>query len=275
MQKRKRSKQQQRKNKLELEDAAAARSMLGNGRDPSLPPLPKRILEHWNGGGAGGCLFTSHPYGVLPYGNIYASSDGDVVRRKGLGSIAILNDEQITNGVLRYLDGISLARIIQCSRYLYVCGMADSSQWRDLTLRFADGNNEAIQFSHSWKTTYVRQQQRKKNFAHSYIEHVPIKVKGVFSDVLFRVWLCQQFHVDESFLEVDNICRERHEDLTVEKFLKHYEEPNIPVVIEGATKSWPAVQKWDRKYLTMVCGDQKFRATSACAPLPAQFDMGK
>ena len=63
------------------------------------------------------------------------------------------------------------------------------------------------------------------------------------------------------------------ETLSIEEFYIKYEKPHIPVILKGAVKDWPASHKWTKEYLIRVCGDKKFRATSATAPLGAQFTM--
>lgn len=298
----------------ELEQAAAARTLNSNGCNPSfhIPPLFFCSNKH-------------HPYGALPYGNIYSDENitGDSVRRRGLGDLRVLNDDQLLHGVLTYLDGHSLGRSVQCSRYLYVCGMVDSL-WRDLVLRrtaatAAEETEDGVDYWHTWRDTYcfmvtaLRANQNsqqiisngeanKKNDPQTTAmssgapsvlisiskpkRHVPIPIKGVYSDIIYRTWLCQSFQINEheEFTSVDNIARENHKTLTAQQFLNKYEATNTPVVIEGATEEWPALHKWkDTDYLirtttttTATNGKKKpclFRATSACAPLPAQFAM--
>lgn len=38
------------------------------------------------------------------------------------------------------------------------------------------------------------------------------------------------------------------------KFLRQYVMPNIPVVVENGVSHWPALQKWNDKYLNSVLG---------------------
>ena len=277
--KRKRQKRQSthKQKQRELEENAALRSYNANGRDPSLPNLPQKFRSE--------CSHFSHPYGVLPYGNIFQALDGgsDRVRRSGLGLLWVLNDDMLVNdqqGMFKFLDGVSLARLAQTSKYMYVCSMLET-HWRDLVLRYQSKNSsscgceiksDGIEYWNSWRETYIRLRTTGKQQRHRY-DAKPIKVNGVFSDILFRSWLCQQFHIDESLLELDNVCREQCESLSLNEFLTKYENANIPVVIEGATKDWPALKKWNKEYLISVSNGRSFRATSACAPLPAQFTM--
>uniref|UniRef100_A0A803NEX2 JmjC domain-containing protein n=1 Tax=Chenopodium quinoa TaxID=63459 RepID=A0A803NEX2_CHEQI len=54
----------------------------------------------------------------------------------------------------------------------------------------------------------------------------------------------------------DNIPRRR--GISVEEFIRDFEEPNKPVLLEGCLDSWVAKDKWDKDYLIKSCGDVKF-----------------
>uniref|UniRef100_A0A803MWE3 JmjC domain-containing protein n=2 Tax=Chenopodium quinoa TaxID=63459 RepID=A0A803MWE3_CHEQI len=58
------------------------------------------------------------------------------------------------------------------------------------------------------------------------------------------------------WLQRDNIPRRR--GISVEEFIKDFEEPNKPVLLEGCLDSWVAKDKWDKDYLIKSCGDVKF-----------------
>ena len=64
-------------------------------------------------------------------------------------------------------------------------------------------------------------------------------------------------------------------DLSTRRFLAEYEDTSISVLIKGATRSWPAVQKWSAEYLAREAGGAMFRATSGVAPLPAACTMAR
>lgn len=247
----------------ELAEEAASRTLNGNGSSPNLPPLP--ISSSKNDEGLG--TMFAHPYGALPFGNIYMSSTNDQVRQNGLGVLRCLNDEQVLS-VLGFLDGRSLSKVLQCSRFLYVAGYHDEL-WRDLTLRSGFKN-----FQDSWRNTFVwNETTRQQTDVLKFVSHKPFKVLGVYSDTFFRSWLCRSFTLQSSWLSVNNVIEEHSTELSLGKFLSNYEEKNIPVVVRGATKSWPALKKWNREYLIEKTQGMKFRATSGVAPLPANFTM--
>lgn len=243
---------------VEIEREAAQRTCNSNGSS-HLPPLPgcKGNDESL------GTLF-SHPYGALPYGNIFMTGS-DAVRHYGLGNLKILNDDQIIS-VFQFLDGQSLAKLVQTSRFNYVAGHHDEL-WRDLTLR-RDGES-GIDFEYTWRDTYVKSESN----CECTVKHSPIQMDGIYSDIFFRSWLCRSFELRDEWLSVNNVAIEDVEQLNVERFLADYEEKNTPLIIKGATASWKAVKKWDREYLIEQTKHTSFRATSGAAPLPAQFSM--
>jgi hypothetical protein len=47
---------------------------------------------------------------------------------------------------------------------------------------------------------------------------------------------------------------ERRKDLSLEEFNEHYVKKGIPVIMEGAAKDWPCVQKWSLEYFKNLHG---------------------
>lgn len=283
----------------ELEREAARRTLNGSGMNGSMPPLPSCDDDTNSTDGAGdsdgiGTLF-GHPYGALPYGNIHlvtaTSQHPDHVRQCGLGEVRILNDEQLLE-ILSFVDGPSLAGgIVSCSRFLYVAGHHEEL-WRDLVLRrwgeigfdvpFKTHNgptSEHVQEKQNnsgcWKDIYaynhVKLQQSSKQSQPP--KHKPISIQGIYSDTFFRSWLCRSFALQPSWLSTHTVETINHSDLTTKLFLEQYEETNTPLLIKGASSSWPALKKWNAEYLIETTRDKSFRATSGAAPLPAQFSM--
>lgn len=246
----------------------------------------------------------SHPYGVLPTGNMYfASQELIMTRYYGLGpQFCKLADETIGE-LLTYLSGADLIHILQVSKVLY-CYAHSSDLWRDITLREFDG--KGIKYSKTWKDAYMFTYAAKHDIESKMTlkEHVPIQVQGVFSNYLHRSWSCHTCDLATAcpgFYKFSDIPVRSAKDLTVEAFLEEYELPNKPVVIRDAmllsggpadasdeTKSkdkdcavdnspascspCAALTKWTNDYLASQCGaTRRLRATSAAAPLPAHF----
>lgn len=258
---------------------AAIRAFSANGSGGrNLPPLPHNPHTSSSDDAEEEGLETllHHPYGVLPFGNIYLNEDqmGDAVRHLGLGPILrCLNDEQIIC-ILGFLDASDLAQVSACSRYLYVASHY-SDLWRDLTLRKFQRGFIFVQ-GETWKDTFISNtlKQGYPEHCRHQVMHAPIHVQGIFSDTFYRPWLCRSFHIQPSWLDVQTVPTENIESLTVERFITQYEGPNIPLLIKDATLSWPALHKWsDRNYLLQHSQNVLFRATSGAAPIAASFTM--
>jgi hypothetical protein len=70
----------------------------------------------------------------------------------------------------------------------------------------------------------------------------PLRVSGVFSDLLYQPWFLGHLMIDSDWLQADTI--QRRCNLSVEDFRRDFELPNRPVVLSGAAAKWPAVEKW-------------------------------
>lgn len=107
--------------------------------------------------------------------------------------------------------------------------------------------------------------------------HKPISVDGVFSELLHRAWSCHSCDLATAcpgFFQFNDIDRIAASDLTVDDFTARYEVPNKPVVVTKAVEHWKALQQWCPDYLaTLEEEPQLFRATSATAPLAANFTL--
>nr|XP_024361962.1 F-box protein At5g06550-like isoform X1 [Physcomitrium patens] len=190
----------------------------------------------------------SHSYGIQPLGNLLLSTQGCNVRDTGLGTLQVLSDEIICD-ILGNLDGRDLARLALVSRAFYVFAHQDSL-WRNLVL---DSYKGELAFKGCWKTTYLASHALNVGKL-----HLPLKVKDFYSDYLFQSWLCANLEIKPEWLSADNI--ERRENLSVEDFIRDFEEQNKPVLLRGVMESWPALKKWDREYLLKHAGDVDFAA---------------
>ena len=214
----------------------------------------------------------SHPYGVLPGGNIYldastSSSSNNAQRR-------YLSDE-LWQQVLSFCDGASLAHFVQTCRRCYVAGH-QPELWRDLVLRDLQGTSKILHHcGPTWKDTFVHRQQPPTETT-STRSYVPMAVRGVFSDFYYRTHLCQSFQIPDSWLQPNSSATgiERLQNISIYDFFHNYEVPNVPLVLIGAASTWKATQKWTSlDYLATISNGRDFRATSGAAPLPAQFTI--
>ncbi|KAK4480904.1 hypothetical protein RD792_011762 [Penstemon davidsonii] len=188
----------------------------------------------------------SHSHGVQPLGNLYLSISSIPSRNSGLGNLQTLTDELVLE-ILGLLGGTHLGILSTVSKSFYVfCN--HEPLWRNLVLETCKGG---FLFNGSWKKTYVSAYKPSFDIISS-----GIKVKDFYSDYLFQSWLCANLEMKPEWLERDNIVRKK--GISVEEFVLNFEEPNKPVLLEGCLKNWPAMKKWDREYLTEVCGDVRF-----------------
>ena len=218
-----------------------------------------------------------HPYGVLPGGNrFFGSSHSKHHRRE-----EILTDN-LWQQILSFCDAEVLGKMLQVSRYFYVSGH-QPELWRDLVLRKCKNEKVTIDRAKaSWKDTYVN--MFHGNGSNSCPQHRPIPLTGVYSDELYRTHLCRSFAIPSAWLEESSenesipcykeVTRIHVDEVTPKHFFEHYENQNIPVLIEGAGKG-KACKLWsDPNYLQNHNAKFKtFRATSGAAPLPANFTL--
>ncbi|CAM6082841.1 unnamed protein product [Calypogeia fissa] len=188
-------------------------------------------------------------YGVEPLGNLLFEAPVSNVRDVGLGNLWSLTDELLLD-ILGLLDAKDLGRLAVVSRAFYVVVHQDSL-WRNLVLEEFKGN---FSFTGRWKNSYIA--TRYPQFAGP--AHVPLKIRNFYSDYFFQSWLCASLELTKDWLTRDNI--ERRPNLSVEEFVKDFEEPNKPVLITGALDHWPALAKWDREYLLKHAGEVSFAA---------------
>lgn len=237
----------------------------------------------------------SHPYGAKPLASMAFLDISNLSLRKvrpdGLGILKCLRDESILE-LLGYVNAEDLCHMSIVSRCVYVFAMT-SDLWRDLYLRRF--NSKPIHFIKCWKDTYVlehidslyktKQQDgtldEKRVPIHDrnrYIHH-PIKVNGMFSDLLHRLWACHTFDLSSLcpgiFKHSDKISIPRidYNSTSVDDFIQNYELLNRPVVITNACNNWMALTKWTNEFLIQECQNARFRATSATAPEAASFTM--
>lgn len=111
-----------------------------------------------------------------------------------------------------------------------------------------------------------------------HVIHVPLKVDGIYSNLLHRAWVCHTCDLSSAcpgFHTHDDVPRADAATLTREAFVRDFERPNRPVVITRAAElaGWRALEAWSPEHLAGVGGDQTFRATSATAPVAATFTL--
>lgn len=204
-----------------------------------------------------------HPYGVKPLGNLLLSAEERTSfgrkRIESLGEFSRFTDELILE-ILSYLDGYSLARAVCSSRFLY-CFASAEEFWRSLVIEKTGGSFE---YDTSWKRTFAAQNSSEKQSEQRDL------TLGIASDILFRPWYCASVRISQTWLRTQNVDTVEN-TISSEEFLDRFEGKLRPVVIKGGARTWPAFQKWDRRYLEDVGGDTRFIAGEALISMKQYF----
>jgi len=235
-------------------------------RTPKRKRLP-RVEEFMN-------LEVSHPYGILPAGNLFTSA-----ATTGGNSFWFANHDEVFHHILSFATGVDLGRLAQTCRFLYAASH-QPELWRDLVLRHIEQEKKTLERmdSQSWKDTFV---QLTTPSSQHYKPHQPIPVAGVYSDYFYRLHSCRTFAIPDAWTKPDDQAPTKHQvtcvpasEMTPERFYDDFEQQNKPVLIRQAASEWKANEKdWNIEYLLDQTRGQNFRATSGAAPLPAQFSM--
>lgn len=246
----------------------------GAGKYDTAPP-PRKLPKVVVGGSAEtGALSSAHPYGVEPLGNVLVDGGDHSVRCSGLGALAALDDECVLE-VLEFLLGEDLARLSRASRAAYAF-----AHHEDLWRALAVGANppRGIAFSGSWKATVVAAEQSARRgpaaadaaAAAAVVRHVPIQVRGLYSDALFQRWFSYSVGLRPDMLSRDNMERRAAASMSVEEFVRDFEAPGRPVLITGLLAGWHALEAWrDMDALAARAGsDALFVAGPARMTLP-------
>ncbi|TVU24916.1 hypothetical protein EJB05_27381, partial [Eragrostis curvula] len=241
-----------------------------NRRSLSHPKLHKS-KNHLAGGGGGDPSFhlkssasaSSRTSGCLvqPLGNLLLSASPRAnLRDASLGTLRQLTDELILD-VLGLLPARDLTALSAASKALYVVASHDPL-WRPLVLDELGGR---FDFAGTWRATYIAAVSGGRA---SLPTRVP-DIRGFYSDYLFQSWLCANMEMRHEWLARDNI--ERRRGLSVEQFIANFEEPNIPVLLEGCLDTWPALQKWTAEYLLDVSAGKEFAVGPVSMTLDRYF----
>jgi len=207
---------------------------------------------------------------------LLASTDPHATRRAGLGVVWRIPDAAMLE-MLGYLGATELVSFMGTSKAAYVFAN-HVDLWRDVTLRRWSSH---LVYIATWRDTYARAALAASGRTHdvqNFRPHVPIRLTNIFSDVLHRTWVCHTCEWESScpgFFVHSDVPRRDAADLSVDAFVAEYEMANRPVIIRGAVDHWGAMRRWTPEYLAAACGDRQFRATSATAPVAAQFTMAE
>lgn len=238
---------------------------------------------------------------------------------------AKLNDDIIL-AILQFCNGYDIGNMVQTCNFFYIFGHHDDL-WRDLVLQHFDSSDDKIgktitTFLDSWRNTFVffsqflmreeRNQQHQSHhqnqdleyyeqkFRDSLLNHVPLKMKKettsssnhihvLYSDTLYRTFLCSSFEFDFSFLlspsssrKINHVSYVNTNELDPEEFLEKYERRNCPCILTNIFEDDENIsndiekKKSTSDFLTQyheIDTNISFRATSGAASMPATFTI--
>jgi hypothetical protein len=173
-----------------------------------------------------------------------------------------LSDEVLLQ-ILECLDAAALERLGTCSKQLYVMAR-HQPLWKQLTV---DAFSSGFDFCTNWRTTWQRETARAAGrFCEGSQAPAPLRVNGVYSDLLFQHWLCSSMYISPQWLRVSNIDKVHADEMSAASFMERYERPGIPCVIQGVCDRWPAFTKWYRTLCNQRC------APASVLPSPDRTD---
>lgn len=207
----------------------------------------------------------SHPQGVQPWGNSLLVTGARLWRAEGLGSraFAALTDDLLLE-LLRLLPAFSCGRLACASPVLHAfCCHEDL--WREYCTQLVHAGHVRFRWAPegTWRATYVHSTSsatRRPATCQS-------TVAKVYSDVLFQNFRCFRAEIEAGWLVHNNMDRVDARGLSVEEFLRCFEQRSRPVIIENAIEAWPATQSWTKETLLDRFGDVCFEVGPCELPL--------
>lgn len=230
-------------------------------------------------------LSCAHPLGIHPLGDMLLTRGANnASRRIGLGHLSRLDDSFIHSELLQtYLDADDIARLACCSKACYAFCTNDELYRALLLGEFGS----QWTFQHSWRYTYACTRLTKRHTQtestassgaaarispSSLAPFVPIRCDGLYSDFLFRSWAIANAGVSKQWLKFDNLQRRSADQLSVDEFVRDFEQPNVPLVITDLVTTWPAYAKWTPAHLCEQYGHIPFHAAGFDFSMKSYFD---
>ncbi|CAM9281999.1 unnamed protein product [Ectocarpus sp. 6 AP-2014] len=154
--------------------------------------------------------------------------------------------------LLCFLDAPALGRLACASRALYVFAHVEEL-WKTLVVQeMARRPGQGVETRGGWKTTLQHIAVGRSaapggggggggaddEGGGKSVPHVPLKVSGFFSDLLFQPHHCATTVIRPEWVRRDN----------------------RPVVLDAGGEAWPALEKWTRSRLSAAHGDLRLHA---------------
>ncbi|KAK0100303.1 hypothetical protein ONS95_008261 [Cadophora gregata] len=186
-----------------------------------------------------------HPLGVKPAGNQYTASS---IAKNSIGSFQAFPDE-ILAIFLEYLDSYKLRSLGATCKFLYAFCRSDDL-WKALFIESPISKSGSFTWHGTWRSTFL-------NLTSSQTSQIPCP--GVFSDVLYRPFLCTHTSLLPYTTNIPSRnAIPRLANLTPAEFSSDWADK--PFILTEPVQSWPVFQSWNTEALVEKYGDVKFRA---------------
>lgn len=211
-----------------------------------------------------------HPLGVRPRGNMFLAEsveDSLDFKQKSLGLFGTVSEDLLCNEMLAFCDSRDLVRLSEVSNYVRAYSF-HNDLWRTLCL----GANLTLNCRDSWRETFLSSSiddsspSNKKQRTEDHEEDsLPVRVRNVFSDLLFEPYRMSGLSPSPAWMARDTIERVDYKSLSKEEFIAKYEKKNKPVIIAGFVNDcWGGINKklGNMDALLTTFGDQKMECGS-------------
>ncbi len=184
-----------------------------------------------------------HPIGVKPKGNMFLADSLDEIllfRASSLGVFSKLSEELLLGEVLTFCNAADFVKLSEVSNYVRAISF-HNDLWKELVLR---GSHQGrIIFKDSWRDTYIATNAQDSTLSIKKVrlsEPIsPIRVRNVYSDVLFETYRLSGLEPTGTWMAKDNVDRVDYRSLSRDKFINEYEKKNKPCIITGfIEESW-------------------------------------
>lgn len=191
---------------------------------------------------------------ILPCGQAYV--DGRPSVRAGLGPrLGALSDVLLLQ-LLGRLDPVELALLGRACRCMHAFASVDEL-WKAHVLEAVGG---AFEYDVSWKRTYIACVARRPPPPLAPAPTTPRP--ALYSDTLFRPRHCATLRIPAWWVRAGAgstaVERVRAGELSAAEFVRRFDAPARPVLIEGLAAHWPAAQRWSRASLLRRFGARRF-----------------
>ena len=154
-----------------------------------------------------------------------------------LGLFEILEEEELVLHVLSYFNPIDLLNFGKTCKKAFIWSTFDEL-WKNYCLKY-----HIYSFNHNWRQTFTNKVQQ------------PTTVMA-YNDLVFNIYRYANCELPNGEHTIPML-----ENATLSEF-EHFERENLPCILKGACKEWPAYSKWTWEYLIQECGDALFQAES-------------